>query len=104
MENQVQKFPGRTKIADFRKNAEDWKHCFLAQCVTFDWLPSFHKFEVRWCRDPRNNKVDMANSALKAFQSYYAITSLCNEIRFLSYLVIGTCIFSASQIGRQEIL
>ena len=27
MENQVQKFPGRTKIADFRKNAEDWKHC-----------------------------------------------------------------------------
>ena len=29
LENQVQKFPGRTKIADFRKNAEDWKHCFL---------------------------------------------------------------------------
>ena len=27
LENQVQKFPGRTKIADFRKNAEDWKHC-----------------------------------------------------------------------------
>ena len=24
---EVQKFPGRTKIADFRKNAEDWKHC-----------------------------------------------------------------------------
>ena len=27
LENQVQKFPGNTKIADFRKNAEDWKHC-----------------------------------------------------------------------------
>ena len=25
LENQEQKFPGRTKIADFRKNAEDWK-------------------------------------------------------------------------------
>ena len=29
LENQVQKFPGRTKIADFRKNAEDWKHWLL---------------------------------------------------------------------------
>ena len=29
LENQVQKFPGRTKIADFRKNAEDWKHWII---------------------------------------------------------------------------
>ena len=32
LENQVQKFPGRTKIADFRKNAEDWKHWLICQC------------------------------------------------------------------------
>ena len=31
LENQVQKFPGRTKIADFRKNAEDWKHCLIGR-------------------------------------------------------------------------
>ena len=31
LENQVQKFSGRTKTADFRKNAEDWKHCFIGK-------------------------------------------------------------------------
>ena len=35
LENQVQKFPGRTKIADFRKNAEDWKHCLPSNISLF---------------------------------------------------------------------
>ena len=29
LKNQGQIFPGRTKIADFRKNADDWKHWLL---------------------------------------------------------------------------
>ena len=37
LENQVQKFPGSTKIADFRKNAEDWKHWKILKRVTRWW-------------------------------------------------------------------
>ena len=29
LKNHVWRFPRRTKIADFRKNAEKWKHCFI---------------------------------------------------------------------------
>ena len=63
LENQVQKFPGRTKIADFRKNAEDWKHCALqrnkwfatlpfpaCEIVVF-WMQNYIFFFAKNCRD-----------------------------------------------------
>ena len=29
LKNHVWRFPRRTKIADFRKNAKKWKHCVI---------------------------------------------------------------------------
>ena len=33
---EVQRFPGRTKIADFRKNADNWKHCSTVIIISSD--------------------------------------------------------------------
>ena len=35
LKNHVWRFPRRKKIADFRKNADNWKHWIIKQIETF---------------------------------------------------------------------
>ena len=43
LKNHVWRFPRRTKIADFRKNAEKWKHCISKDRFVHDPALLYHR-------------------------------------------------------------